>query len=300
MTYQQTIAPETHRPLVGGAVAGAEERKLIVRNERFCRTEKPSRHWLRGDPVATAWYNSVSASLPRGETFFIETMQMFRGELPPELEAEVKTFVRQESNHTREHFAFNRLTEAHGYDIASMEKGIEELLALAEGRSKVANLAVMMAMEHFAASLSDQLLRNPVHLAGGEREPVDMWRWHATEEIEHKGLAFDIWYYVTRDWNPFKRWLVRSQVGVKIMRLYLRNRVADALGMMAQDGLGGWRGRWKLYSFLWGRPGVLRRILPEMAKIVLPGFHPWKHDNSHLIRQYRGTHYDEADAVPAE
>jgi predicted metal-dependent hydrolase len=126
-----------------------------------------------------------------------------------------------------------------------------------------------------------------------------MWHWHATEEIEHKGLAFDIWYYATRDWNPFKRWLVRSRVGVKIMRLYLRNRVADALGMMAQDGLTGWRGKWRLYSFLWGRPGVLRRIFFEMGKIVLPGFHPWKHDNSHLIRQYKGTHYFE-EAVAAE
>jgi predicted metal-dependent hydrolase len=69
--------------------------------------------------------------------------------------------------------------------------------------------------------------------------------------------------------------------------------------MMAQDGLTGWRGKWKLYSFLWGRPGVLRRIFFEMAKIVLPGFHPWKHDNSHLIRKYRGTHYFE-EAVAAE
>src|SRR5262249_21893033 len=130
--YQQTIAREKHSPATGGKAASPEDRALIVRNERFCRTEKPSRWWLNGDPVATAWYNSVSASLPRGETFFIDTMKTFRGELPPELENEVKAFVRQESNHTREHFAFNRLIEANGYDIASMEKGIEELLALAE------------------------------------------------------------------------------------------------------------------------------------------------------------------------
>ena len=39
---------------------------LNIRDQKFCRGGKPARWWHSGDPVATAWYNSVSASLPRG------------------------------------------------------------------------------------------------------------------------------------------------------------------------------------------------------------------------------------------
>jgi len=298
MADQQTSEREMQRPLAAGGAGSPEERALIVRDERFCRQTRPSRWWMNGDPVGTAWYNSVSASLPRGEAFFIDTLKTFRGEVPPHLEDEIKAFVRQEINHTREHVAFNRLTEDHGYDIASIEKGIGEMLALAEGRPKEFNLAITLALEHFAATISDQLLRHPDYLAQAEQEPADLWRWHATEEIEHKGLVYEIWLHATRDWSKFRRWKVRALLGVLITRKYFRNRVADALDMMAQDGITGWRGKWKLYSYLWFKPGMMRRMFLEWVKILLPGFHPWKFDNSHLIRQYRGTHYFEA--VPAE
>ena len=32
---------------------------------------------------------------------------------------------------------------------------------------------------------------------------------------------------------------------------------------------------------------MMRRMFPEWAKILLPGFHPWNHDNSALVREYR-------------
>lgn len=288
MADQTTTLREQTKPIIGGGKPSSpEEHALIIRDERFCRQNKPSRWWMGGDPVATAWYNSVSASLPRGEAFFIDTLKTFRGELTPELEVEIKAFVRQEINHTREHVAFNRLTEDHGYDIASIEKGIGEMLALAAGRPKEFNLAITLALEHFAACISDQLLRHPDYLAKAEPEVADLWRWHATEEIEHKGLVYEVWLHATRDWTKFRRWKVRALLGLMITRKYFYNRRADALHMMAQDGITGWRATWKLHSYLWLRPGMMRRMFFDWATILMPGFHPWKHDNRHLIRDYR-------------
>jgi predicted metal-dependent hydrolase len=299
MTQQDIAQRDSEKPIVGeGRAASPEERALIVRDERFCRTEKPSRWWAGGDPVATAWYNSVSASLPRGEAFFIETLKTFRDDMPRHLEDEIKAFVRQEINHTREHVAFNRLTEGHGYDIASIDKGIGEMLALTVGRPKEFNLAITLALEHFAACISDRLLRHPHYLADAEQEPADLWRWHATEEIEHKGLVFDVWMHATRDWTNYRRWKVRALLGLMITRKYFGNRIRDALHMMEQDGITGRRGRWRLYAFLWWKPGMMRRMFFDWVKILLPGFQPWKHDNSHLVRQYRGGH--DLGAVPAE
>jgi predicted metal-dependent hydrolase len=265
-----------------------EEHALIVRDERFCRSNRPSRWWMNGDPVATAWYNSVSASLPRGEAFFIETTKHFRDLVPAELGEAIKAFVRQEINHTREHVAFNRFAEDHGYDVASIDKGITEMLALAEGRPKELNLAVSLALEHFAASISHELLSDPRYLAGADPEAAELWRWHATEEIEHKGLVYDIWLHATRDWSAWKRWRVRALLALLITRKYFGNRIRDALGLLAQDGITGRRARLRLYAFLWARPGMMRRMFFHWARILLPGFHPWKTDNAHLIRQYRG------------
>lgn len=302
MTEQNVIGRDrpTEGPLVGAKKAGSrEEHALIVRDERFCRRNRPSRWWMDGDPVATAWYNSVSASLPRGEAFFIDTLKSFRDEVPAAMEDDIKAFVRQEINHTREHVAFNRFAEDHGYNVASIDKGITEMLALADGRPKEINLAISLALEHFAATISDQLLRHSDYLAGAEPEPADLWRWHATEEIEHKGLVYEVWLHVTRDWSPYTRWRTRSQMARMITRKFFGNRIRDALDLMAQDGITGWKAKWKLYSFLWFRPGMMRRMFFDWVKILLPGFHPWKSDNSHLIRQYRGQSSG-GEAVPAE
>jgi uncharacterized protein len=289
-------------PLIGGrAQSSPEEHALIVRDDRFCRTDRPSRWWMNGDPVATAWYNSVSASLPRGEAFFIDTMKTFRDEMPRGLATEVRDFIRQEINHTREHVAFNRIVADHGYDVESIERGITDMLSLAEGRPREVNLAVSIALEHFAASISHELLADPSYLADAEHEPAELWRWHAAEEIEHKGLVFEVWLHVTRDWSAWKRWKTMALVSLLITRKYFRNRVRDALGLMAQDGLTGWRARARLYWHLWGNPGLIRRLLPHWGRILLPGFKPWDFDNSNLIRLYRRKEQAAAPAlVPAE
>jgi len=285
---QEELEGRIDSPLIGNqAQSSPEERALIVRDDRFCRTERPARWWMNGDPVATAWYNSVSASLPRGEAFFIDTMKKFRDEMPLGLATEVRDFVRQEINHTREHVAFNRIISDHGYDVESIDRGIADMLSLADERPREVNLAVSIALEHFAASISHELLSDPSYLAGAQHEPAELWRWHAAEEIEHKGLVFDVWLHVTRDWSAWKRWKTMAVVALLITRKYFRNRVRDALGMMAQDGLTGWRARARLYWHLWGNPGMIRRLLPHWSRILLPGFKPWDLDNGELVKRYR-------------
>ncbi len=280
------------------AILTPEDHSLTIRNQRFDRDALVPRHWHSGDPVATAWYNSVSASLPRGEPFFIDTLREFRESVPPNLAGEIKAFCAQEINHTREHVAFNRLVSDHGYNVASIDQGIQVMLALTAGRPKEFNLAVTIALEHYAAIISRHLLKDPSYLAGADPVAASLWRWHATEEIEHKGLTFDVWLHATRDWSAGKRYRVRALIAVLITRKYLRNRVRDALGLMEQDGIPRWKGRLKLAWFLWGNPGMMRRMFGEWAAILLPGFHPWQHDDRALIGKGDSPY---ADAVmPAE
>ena len=286
------------KPLIAVKSATPHEHELIVRDRRFDRQHQAPRWWHSNDPVATAWYNSVSASLPRGEAFFIDTLKPFREDLPPRLRAEVKAFTKQEINHTREHVAFNRLVSDHGYNVESIDQGIQAMLELTEGRPKEVNLAVTIALEHFAAIISRHLLEYPEYLDGADPEVADIWRWHAMEEIEHKGLVYDVWLHATRDWSAWKRYKTRALVAVLITKKYFSNRIRDAIGLLEQDGYSRSKAKREIYRFLWWKPGMMRRMFFEWAAILTPRFHPWKHDDRALIAKTQSPY---ADAVmPAE
>ncbi|OZA35427.1 MAG: hypothetical protein B7X92_09485, partial [Novosphingobium sp. 17-62-9] len=204
---------------------------------------------------------------------------------PPKLEAEIRAFIRQEINHTREHVAFNRAAENAGYDIARIDKRVEEMLALTKDRPVILNLAATMALEHYTAMMAHEFLANPAHFAGSEQEPADMWRWHAIEEIEHKGVAYDTWLHATRDWSRWKRWKVKSLMMVIVTKNFLTHRIEDTLDLLEQDGLTGAKWKWKLAAYLLWKPGVVRRIFPAWISYFLPGFHPWQYDDRALINK---------------
>ena len=271
--------------------------EITIRDERFNRDAKP-RRWWAGDAFGTAWHNALSATFPRGEAFFIEAVKAHRAGADPKLEAEIRAFVRQEINHTREHVAFNRLAEDAGYDIAKIDKRVEQLLALTKGRPPIANLLVTMALEHYTAMMAHEFLANPSHFEDSDPEVRAMWRWHAVEEIEHKGVAYDTFEHATRDWTPFRRWMRRSVVMLIVTRRFLTNRWIDSIDLLAQDGITGWKARWGLFKYLTVTPGVLRRIFPAWLSYFRPGFHPWDHDDRALIGKYEGEF--EAALMPAE
>lgn len=274
---------------------------ITVRDERFNRAATPKRWWA-GEPFGTAWHNALSATFPRGEAFFIEAVKAHRpteGDgADPKLAAEIRAFVKQEINHTREHIAFNRLAEDHGYDIKAIDKRVEELLALTKGRPAIANLAVTMALEHFTAMIAAEFLANPKHFEISDPEVAAMWRWHAVEEIEHKGVAFDTWNHATRDWSAWRRWRTRNLVMLIVTGRFLKNRWIDTLMLLEQDGITGWKARWGLFKYLTVTPGVISRLALPWLSYFKPGFHPWDHDDRALIGKYDGEFSDAL--MPAE
>ena len=274
------------------ATATPADLDIVIRDRRFLRGAEPKRWWLNGDPVATAWFNALSATFPRGEAFFIESVKAFRDGASPKLTAEIRAFVKQEINHTREHIVLNKLAEASGYDVGFIDGRVEHLLQLLKDRPMYLNLAATMALEHFTAMLGHELLANPQHLAGAEGDLGDIWRWHSVEEIEHKGVAYDTWLHATKGWSRWKRWKVKSLMMVIVSKRFIFNRVQDTADLLAQDGLTGWKWRAKIWAYLLVRPGFLRRIAPQWLAFFMPGFHPWNHDDRVLIAKQEGDFTD--------
>ena len=105
--------------------------EITPRDRRFGRGKNfdPGKFWQNGDPVATAFYNCLSLTFPRGEAFFIESVKEFRDRTPPKLQKEIRAFVQQEVIHSREHLALNRRVEESGYDTSRIEQRITDSLA---------------------------------------------------------------------------------------------------------------------------------------------------------------------------
>lgn len=271
------VRPETPTP---------GDLELTVRDERFGRGEAMQRWWCNGDPVATAWMNSLSASFPRGEALFIDSVKAFRDGAPPKLAREIRAFSQQEVNHSREHIAFNRATEEAGYDMAAIDARIAANVALARTRKPIAQLGITMALEHFTAMFARLFLTDPAAFFDPAAPHGAIWRWHAVEEIEHKGVAYDTFLHATRDWSRPRRWQLKALTMLIITWRFIYHRSIDAFDLLEQDGITGWRAKARLWWYLFGRPGVLRRIFPAWTAYFLPGFHPWNHDDRHLIRKY--------------
>ena len=256
---------------------------ITPRDRRFGRGMRQERWWMGGDAVATAFYNALSATFPKGEGFFVESVRKFREGAPPKLEQEIKSFVTQEVMHSREHVQFNKRALEAGYDLEPLEDQVEYRLGITRSKPPIVSLAATMCLEHFTAILAHELLKNPRHLDRADPESAALWRWHAIEEIEHKGVAYDTWLHATKHWPRSKRWKVKAKVMLFVTRNFVIDRTRGTLELLRQDGIAGPKAWARMFWFAWVRPGMLRKILGAWASFFLPRFHPWNHDDRALI-----------------
>ena len=259
---------------------------ITPRDRRFGREAGAPRLWHGGKVEATAIYNALSWVFPKGEAFFVESVRACSAGAPPKLAAEIKAFTTQEVIHSREHLAFNRRAMDSGYDMTKLDERLDYRLAILRSKPPAVQLAATMALEHFTAILAHALLADPRHLEGAETATADLWRWHAIEEIEHKGVAYDSWLHATRSWTRWKRWNVKARVMLLVSQNFVIDRSLGAIELMRQDGVTGWRAWAKLQYYLWGSPGMFRKIAGAWLRYFLPGFHPWNEDDRHLIAAY--------------
>jgi hypothetical protein len=126
-----------------------------------------------------------------------------------------------------------------------------------------------------------------------------MWRWHALEEVEHKAVAYDV-YEKCVGRGP-KAYAMRSAIMLTttatfwphVMLFYRRLAAADPACVKA-----GWRGHLKLANFMLGRPGYLRKLLPEYLAYFKYSFHPWQQNNARLLAEIDQL-VDDAEAAYA-
>ena len=151
------------------------------------------RHWLAGNPTATAIANGVNLLFPHGERFFVRSVKHFLGQIEePQLRAAIRGFFGQEGRHAHAHDRFNAILRAQGFEIDRFLGSYQRLISWLEAHTPPKlNLAVTAAAEHFTAILAEgAFTRNILDRAAPEMRAL--LAWHAAEEIEHKAVAFDV------------------------------------------------------------------------------------------------------------
>jgi uncharacterized protein len=148
----------------------------------------------------------------------------------------VEAFIEQEAGHSREHVAMNKALINAGYDIAPLDRKIRAFVAFFEDPSDTVKLTATMCLEHFTAIIAAELLENHDHLAGVDDDMFELWLWHAIEEVEHKGVAFDVWNYAVKDWNPVRRYALRSIFMLAVTTSFFINRTLGQIELLRQDG----------------------------------------------------------------
>src|SRR3546814_6631164 len=75
-----------------------------------------SRHFVEGDILQSHILAVLSATFPKGEQFFVDSVRNFRDQITDEeLRRQVAGFIGQETMHGREHDRFNEVLGQLGY-----------------------------------------------------------------------------------------------------------------------------------------------------------------------------------------
>jgi predicted metal-dependent hydrolase len=151
------------------------------------------RHWLAGSAPATHFFNGMNLVFPDGERFFIQAVRdQLERIRDPELLRQVKGFVGQEGRHAHEHQRYFEVLRAQGYRIDRFLARFARFNRLAtRWLPAPLRLAMTAGAEHYTATLGAlSLEQDLIREAHPTMERLIVW--HATEEIEHKAVAFDV------------------------------------------------------------------------------------------------------------
>jgi uncharacterized protein len=258
--------------------------EIKLRGFRGVENVNINRHWVHGDPYATAFFNCLSAIFPQAETFMIRSLSAWLDKVPAELSSTIRNFIDQEAGHSREHIAMNRGLIDAGYDVATLELAIRKLVNSLDGLSDVTKLTATVCIEHLTAIVAAEVLARD-HLHGSDAEMQEVWNWHCLEEVEHKAVAFDVWMHATREWSTLRRWAVRSGFMIAITASFLFNRLRGQNALLQQDGFGWWKANIGAMRYGFGRGGIGRKVVGPWFAFLKPRFQPWDIDDRHLIQK---------------
>lgn len=164
---------------------------IKIRKPGFSFDDVPN-HWLP-NPIATHVFNGLNLIFPDGERFFIDAVRDHLDEIDdPALRTQIRAFFGQEGRHAHEHEHYFETLSAQGYEIETYLDRFQRFSRfMTRWMPKSLRLAMTAGAEHYTATLGAFSLDDPL-MAEAHPTMRALILWHATEEIEHKAVAYDV------------------------------------------------------------------------------------------------------------
>jgi predicted metal-dependent hydrolase len=165
-------------------------------------------HWIPGHPVASNVISLLNVVLPAAERWFVDTLNEA---LPlvkdPHLAEDIRGFIGQEAMHADVHEqVLHEYLVVNGIDpkpmLDQVEYAFEKVLApttSTDPKRRLNHLCdrlwLIAAIEHYTAVLGDFALNCAWDDHNADPTMVDLFRWHGSEEVEHRMVAHDVAVY---------------------------------------------------------------------------------------------------------
>jgi len=236
-------------------------------------------HWCPNAEFAQIT-NAGSLSLPYVETYLNRVMlrakDVLTGPRYARLRDDIDLFVKQESNHYRQHRLFNQKIDEAGYDAVKpigdrLQADYDNFLATRSLRFNTAycegfeSLGIIQA-EFFFAHIDDLL-------AGADQRVVNLWKWHLAEEYEHRSVCFDVHKAVCHGPLAYVSRLGGFFLAVRHLGKFGQD-VSDALLAFDRAGMTEAEREASIQSEQSYRRRFSRFALPRLAKVLSPFYNP--------------------------
>ncbi|WP_292988561.1 metal-dependent hydrolase [Mycobacterium sp.] len=200
--------------------------QLQARKVHFDITDVPL-HWIPGHPVASNVIGLLNLILPAAERWFVAT---YNEALPlvkdPKLAEDMRGFIGQEGAHAEVHERLlHEFMEERGVDPTPMLDQMEYIFTkvLAPSTSEdpkrrmnhlCDRLWFIAALEHYTAVMGDFALNCSWDDYGADPTMADVFRWHGSEEVEHRSVAHDVAVYFHDSYVDRIGAMVMAMIGI--------------------------------------------------------------------------------------
>ncbi|MEO8814675.1 MAG: metal-dependent hydrolase [Mycobacterium sp.] len=184
-------------------------------------------HWIPRHPVASNVISLLNLILPAAERWFVAT---YNEALPlvddPKLAESMRGFIGQEGAHAEVHERLlNDFLAQRGIDPTPMIEQMEYVFTkvLAPSTSKdpkrrmnhlCDRLWFIAALEHYTAVMGDFALNCTWDEHGADPTMADVFRWHGSEEVEHRSVAHDVAVYFHDSYIDRIGAMVMAMIGI--------------------------------------------------------------------------------------
>ncbi|ENX18317.1 hypothetical protein F895_00393 [Acinetobacter sp. CIP 64.2] len=219
--------------------------KILPRKVKFDWENTPV-DWIPHQPFASYFINEINNILPAGEFWFCRLYNKVLPEITDEkLKQDVQAFIRQEAMHAVAHTSANKeylskrnIDIQRNLDIMDFlftkvlaDKPFDKEIPKAlEHQWDLFRLGVIATVEHMTCVLGKYALYNKRwQELGADPEMLDLIKWHGSEEIEHRTVAFDLYRHLGGGY--IARYYLSVAVIIGVLGLW----VDGAAHIMSQD-----------------------------------------------------------------